>query len=159
MASTLLLFFVLSIYPSLIFSLNSNLTESLIAWYKFDGDILDSSGNGYDGSLNDDGTEYYSEGNSINSQSFYFDGNTRIEIDSLSNYTWDSSGYLSISIWLKRTKDNYEHMSLLNNGFYYCSSFELRLDRDNGVQAAVFSDNHEDENQGNIHKICLFTSS
>eukprot|EP01083_Nonionella_stella_P061290 159754_1 len=137
---------ICTIFVSYRLTLDAKLNASAIAYYQFDGDLTDSSGNNHDGTVNVGGTEQYSLDNVISTQSFYFDGNTRIEVESLSGYNWDVTGYLSLSLWIKSVKtDAAQHMELINNGNYYCTSFQVRVARDYSLQCAVFTEHHENE--------------
>lgn len=53
-------------------------TEGLVAWYPFNGNANDESGNGHHGIVN--GAVLDTDQNGISSSSYYFDGNARIDI-------------------------------------------------------------------------------
>ena len=74
-----------------------DVTTDMLAWYKFDGDATDSSGNGMN--LNTNGTQIFDTEIKIKgTSSVSFDGNTYYSIPSVNNYF--ASTNLSISFWI-----------------------------------------------------------
>ena len=57
---------------------DNSLAEGLVAWYAFDGDAKDSSGNGNHGTVN--GATLTSDRNGKANGAYYFDGNDTIEV-------------------------------------------------------------------------------
>ena len=77
----------------------ADLNDGLVAYYPFDGNAKDMSGNGNDGKI--DGKSAYVEGHS--GQAFYFDGNTVIDAnDPFLNNISDSNS-MTVSLWVKTT--------------------------------------------------------
>jgi len=82
-----------------------NVIDGTIGFYKFDGDLLDSSGNGNNGALNTiaggssaDGTAIYVTG--VDGQAFDFNGSTHIETaDTPFDFEFDKP--FSLATWLK----------------------------------------------------------
>ena len=70
-----------------------NDATDIIAWYKFDGDLTDSSGNNKTLTLN--GTSTFQTG--INESAFYFNNNARLYADTSLDWTPES---FTISFWM-----------------------------------------------------------
>ena len=71
---------------------------SLLAWYKLNGDLLDSSGNGNHGSMNGNALTYV---DGVVCKAGVFDGNKNIVLPNSS--ILQVKGELTISMWVKST--------------------------------------------------------
>lgn len=74
-------------------------TDSLVAWYPFDGDAKDLSGNGYNGIIN--GATLSSDRFGNNNSAFYFDGVNDTITSELGLYH-----KMSVSMWYKSSYPN-----------------------------------------------------
>lgn len=93
-------------------SLGEVVTSGLVAYYKFDGNLNDSSGNGNTLSLNA-GTATYGAGASGVGNSFSFDGSTRLrpsgtQLRPSTNFTFD--------FWMKKTSNSSPHQQMFTLG-------------------------------------------
>ena len=87
----------------------SDVTNGLVAHYKFDGDLTDSSGNGNDITIVS-GTIDYHFNYKVNGQSSLIGANEYIEITSLNVLTAIWSGEFTISFWLYPTTSDKEYL-------------------------------------------------
>ena len=87
----------------------SDVTSGLVAHYKFDGDLTDSSGNGNDITIVS-GTIDYHFNYKVNGQSSLIGANEYVEITSLNVLTAIWSGSFTISFWLYPTTSDKEYL-------------------------------------------------
>ncbi len=78
--------------------IGGNAVNDNIGFYKLDGNLLDSSGNGNTGTLNNGGTQTFVSGPA--GQAFYFDGSTHIETFDTS---FDFDTPFSLATWFNST--------------------------------------------------------
>ena len=90
-----------------------DLGYGLVAWYPFDGNVSDMSGNGYDGGFADSANDPVVAPDRFDrpNRSFYFDGNDRLKLD---HRALDGLSAFSISMWAKI--ETFEKMPLLLSG-------------------------------------------
>ncbi|MCK4886312.1 MAG: LamG domain-containing protein, partial [Planctomycetes bacterium] len=93
--------------------------NSLAGWWKFDGDMVDSSGNGRDGSLKltgGSGTYSYVDG-PFGGQAFESVNGAFVGIDGSGDAGWAQFRYgsMTIAMWMKST-DPYYHTTLIGKG-------------------------------------------
>ena len=100
----------------------SDVTSGLVAHYKFDGDLKDSSGNGNDITIVSGSIDYHFK-YKVNGQSSLIGANEYIEITSLNVLTAVWSGAFTISFWLYPTTSDKEY---LGGGWDNASSDGLR---------------------------------
>ncbi|WP_157474300.1 LamG-like jellyroll fold domain-containing protein [Leucothrix mucor] len=106
-----------------------NLQEGLVAYYEFEGNANDSSGNENDGV--ESGSVTYANG--ITGKAGSFDGASKISVDSFKNTNWGEN--FSVSVWFKRTGQFQTYQGIVNNGYYTSGSWEIRMgDEQNGEQ-------------------------
>jgi hypothetical protein len=91
------------------YNYGSDVTSGLVAHYKFDGDLTDSSGNGNDITIVS-GTIDYHFNYKVNGQSSLIGANEYIEITSLNVLTAVWSGAFTISFWLYPTTSDKEYL-------------------------------------------------
>ena len=91
------------------YNYGSDVTSGLVAHYKFDGDLTDSSGNGNDITIVS-GTIDYHFNYKVNGQSSLIGANEYIEITSLNVLTAIWSGAFTISFWLYPTTTDKEYL-------------------------------------------------
>eukprot|EP00057_Strongylocentrotus_purpuratus_P025593 XP_011680067.1 PREDICTED: uncharacterized protein LOC100890245 [Strongylocentrotus purpuratus] len=102
--------------------------DCLLAYYPFEGDVTDSSGNNRDGTTTGDVS--YAAGQS--GQAASFNGASKMSVQSFANFAWDSE--FSVSVWFKRTGDWGNYQGIVNNGYYTTGSWEIRMGRENSGQ-------------------------
>nr|XP_054752752.1 uncharacterized protein LOC129258517 [Lytechinus pictus] len=102
--------------------------DCLIAYYPFEGDADDSSGNNRNGATT--GAVTYTTGKC--GQAASFDGASKIDVQALNNFAWGTE--LSVSVWFKRTGQWGNYQGIVNNGYYTTGSWEIRMGRENSGQ-------------------------
>jgi len=92
---------------------------SLVGWWKFDGDMVDSSGNSRDGSLKETYTSssYSYVDGPFGGQAFESVNGAYIGIDGSGDADWAQMRYgsMTIAMWMKST-DPYYHTTLIGKG-------------------------------------------
>jgi len=93
--------------------------NSLVGWWKFDGDMVDSSGNGRDGSLKltgGAGSYSYVDG-PFGGQAFESVNGAYVGIDGSGDAGWAQMRYdsMTIAMWMRST-DPYYHCTLISKG-------------------------------------------
>jgi len=106
------------------------LADDVIAWYTFDGNANDQSGNGHHG--NPIGSVTFAENGGISGKAASFNGFSKINVESLRNFHWGSS--FSVSVWFKRTGQYGNYQGVVSNGYYTSGSWEIRMEREFGGQ-------------------------
>ena len=69
-------------------------TDGLVAWYPFNGNANDESGNGHDGEINGATLTEDEYGNT--NSAYYFDGNDRIDIAHHNDFDWSAMTFLIV---------------------------------------------------------------
>ncbi|XP_030851646.1 uncharacterized protein LOC115918963 [Strongylocentrotus purpuratus] len=100
----------------------------LIAYFPFEGDAADSSGNNRDGTST--GAVTYANGKC--GQAASFDGASKIDVQSLANFAWGDE--FSVSVWFKRTGQWGNYQGIVNNGYGTNGGWEIRMGRENSGQ-------------------------
>ncbi|XP_072178925.1 uncharacterized protein [Diadema setosum] len=105
--------------------------DCLIAYYPFEDDLTDSSGNDHDG-VNGGSQQvtYFSAGKCGKAASF--SGSSKVTVDSLRNYAWGTQ--FSVSVWFRRTGQWGNYQGIVNNGYHTGGSWEIRMGRENSGQ-------------------------
>ena len=101
----------------------ADLNDGLIAYYPFNGDATDASGNGHNGSVYGATltTDRFGQPNSA----YYFDG-VNDYISTNTDFSWSYSDSFSISLWFKPDNPAKEQVLIGKNSYEY----SLRLDYD-----------------------------
>ncbi len=84
--------------PSIQWMVNDSLSEGLVAWYPFNGNANDESGNGHDGTVV--GATLISDRFNNPSSAYNFDGNDYIELLGTDTLNFSSGGF-SLCAWAK----------------------------------------------------------
>ncbi|XP_070545045.1 uncharacterized protein [Ptychodera flava] len=105
--------------------LDQILADHVIAHYNFEGNVKDISGNDHHG--NAIGGVTYVSGE-VSGQAASFNGNQKINVDSLRNFNWGSS--FSVSLWFKRTGEWSNYQGIVSNGYHSTGSWEIRMGRE-----------------------------
>ena len=91
------------------------LTRGLVAYYPFSGNANDASGNGYNGIVS--GATLTSDRFNKSGKAYYFNGESTTKIQTtFPGILGDNSR--SISVWVKRSANLYNHTSILTWGTY-----------------------------------------
>ncbi|MDA8695896.1 hypothetical protein N9L83_02990 [Flavobacteriales bacterium] len=69
-------------------------TEGLVAWYPFNGNANDESGNGNDGEIN--GATLTEDEHDNSNSAYYFDGNDRIDIPHQNDFDWSAMTFVIV---------------------------------------------------------------
>ena len=96
----------------------------VIAFFKFENDVTDSSGFASDSNVSVSGSLTYDAG--ICRQAAVFDGNTTVTVQSFAGYAWGIN--FSVSTWFKRTGSLYTIQGIVNNGYYSYGSWKIYVD-------------------------------
>ena len=99
---------------------------SALAWYRLDGNALDSSGNGYHGMWT--GTESYTNGHSTGVVAGHFDGLSSIALGSISI----TNSSVTIMAWIKPSAINKDFLTLRTSFYRYAGTSAIRIYRGNG---------------------------
>jgi hypothetical protein len=107
----------------------TNLTSGLVAYYPFNGNANDESGNGLNGTVNGASLTTDKDGNA--NQAYFFNGTS--STISVASFPQFFTGNFSISLWLKNTGStgrSYDSFISIGEGFG-THSFNFAFDRDN----------------------------
>ena len=104
-----------------------NSAIDLVAYYPFNGNVNDESGNGNNGTVNGATLTVDRFGNS--NSAYWFDGNDKIIVNALNNFEWGDK--FSVSVWFKRTGQWGNYQGIVANGYYTNGSWEIRMGREN----------------------------
>ncbi|XP_038071314.1 uncharacterized protein LOC119740168 [Patiria miniata] len=102
------------------------LQGGLIAHYKFDENLLDSTANERHGSLVDSEQVTYADGQC--GKAAVFNGASKVVVDAFRNHPWGSQ--FSVSVWFKRTENRNTYQGIVNTGFGSYGSWEIRMGRE-----------------------------
>jgi hypothetical protein len=108
----------------------ADLNDGLVAYYPFNGNAKDESGNGNDGTVHG---ATLTEDRFGNKESAYsFDGRSQILVNSFKNFHWGNK--FTVSVWFKRTGEWANYQGIVSNGYGNYGSWEIRMGReDNGT--------------------------
>ncbi len=101
------------------------LNDHLIAYYPFDEDTFDFSGNNRHG-VTVGGSLVYSDG--VKSKAAQFNGAKKVVVDAFNSFNFGSQ--FSVSVWFKRTGSFTTYQGIVNNGYYSTGSWEIRMGRE-----------------------------
>jgi hypothetical protein len=111
----------------------SQTAKGLLAYYPFDGNAKDYSGNGHHGivkgsaTLTEDKSATLTEDKSGKPNSAYsFDGSSKIVVNSLNKFPKKDDKF-AVSVWFKRTGGWDHYQGIVNNGYYDNGSWEIRM--------------------------------
>jgi hypothetical protein len=85
---------------------NSFITNGLVAYYPFNGNANDESGNGYNGTVQ--GATLVVDRNSSPNKSYRFDGSTKIDVGNPPKDVFDLIGDSTLSLWISAEKLQYQ---------------------------------------------------
>ena len=140
------------------FNVPGNLLSGLVAYYPFNGNAGDSSGNGNNGTINGGATPTTDRfGN--NAHAYFFNGVNQ-DITVPPSISLDFSQSFTVSVWAMKIGVDPSHGSLVATGGSSCTKGFLLQDRDNGVRAeysdgitncSVFYNQSLNTDDGNWH--------
>ena len=100
------------------------LSASLIAHYEFNGNALDSSGNGYNGTANNVSLAADRFGNA--NSAYYFNGSASVNTNH--DFSWNNAQSYTISLWFK-TDDINLQQTLIGKGYSSGYEYSMKLAR------------------------------
>jgi hypothetical protein len=107
----------------------SQTAKGLVAYYPFDGNANDYSGNKYHGIVKGSATLTKDQFGNSNS-AYHFDGNSKIVVNSLNKFP-EKDDKFAVSVWFKRTGGWDHYQGIVNNGYYDNGSWEIRMGHEN----------------------------
>ena len=110
-------------------SIEETLMDNLLAYYPFDEDTLDYSGNNRNG-VTSGAALVYSDG--VKCSAAEFNGAQKVVVNAFNNFNFGSE--FAVSVWFKRTGGFTNYQGIINNGYYSTGSWEIRMGRENNGQ-------------------------
>lgn len=125
---------------------NTDPSVDLVAWYRFNGNANDFSGNGYNGTIVSPGgannVTSISDRNTTASSAYQFNGTGRVDFEITSNSTLNNLSQLTVMGWVNIASftgtANYEDRALISTNIADGQSFNILLTKDQGIFANVY---------------------
>ena len=120
----------------------SDLSSGLVAWYPFDGNASDMSGNGNHGTVY--GATLIPDLHGYPDQAYDFDGSDWIEVSHSPSINFASNDPFSLSLWLKLGQGNSGYRSVIEKNAAGNSPFFIRYHNSYGIYFRSVPANDDD---------------
>ncbi len=125
---------------------NTDPSVDLVAWYRFNGNANDFSGNGYNGTIVSPGgannVTSISDRNTTASSAYQFNGTGRVDFEITTNSSLNNLSQLTVMGWVNIASftglSNYEDRALISTNISDGQSFNILLTRDQGIFGNVY---------------------
>ena len=114
---------ILLLFPCLV---NATLSKGLVAFYPFNGNANDASGNHHHGKVNQAIPTKDRFGNDSNA--YQFNDNTNIVVNSFKHFKWGEQ--LTLSFWFVISPEKSHYQSIIHTGHHSKGSWEVRMKSD-----------------------------
>ena len=121
----------------------NTLSSGMIGYYSFNGNANDESGNGNHGVV--EGAVLTTDARGNLNSAYEFNGSSKIQIELFSGFDWGDQ--FSVSVWFKRSGGYNDYHGIVNNGYAYHGSWEIRHGReDSGTRifSSLLTENNTD---------------